>query len=31
MGASAVREVARLVSGEPLPHAKDVDAFERLA
>ena len=31
MGASAVREVARVFRGEPLHHAVDVDAYERLA
>jgi phosphoglycerate dehydrogenase-like enzyme len=31
MGASAVREVARVVRGEPLHHAVDADAYDRLA
>jgi phosphoglycerate dehydrogenase-like enzyme len=31
MGASAVREVRRAVRGEPLHHAVDAEAFERLA
>ena len=31
MGASAVREVRRAVHGEPLHHAVDPEAFERLA
>ena len=31
MGASAVREVARAVRGEPLHHAVDADAYDRLA
>ncbi len=31
MGASAVREVARVLRGEPLHHAVDSDAYDRLA
>ena len=31
MGASAVREVARVVRGEPLHHAVDADVYDRLA